>query len=787
MRAFATGALLVCAAPDLVHAADEGCTSVLSGRVIDVQTLDAVVGASVSVRTDRDREAKTGADGNYLLQDLCPGTAQVEVRRSGYQTHTESFGLNDGPNRHDYYLLTGSVDRVRVDGESLSEEERSARATSLLGEDELRSQRGRDLARTLEQLPGIRALGTGAVSKPIINGLTADRLLILQEGVRLESQDWGLDHAPEVDVYGAERVVVTKGAATVRYGPKAIGGVISLEPAPYPDAPGRIEGEGTGVAIANGRGGSANASVRARLSKAWAARAQASYRRTGSLDSPRYVLDNTGQEEFGFTGGVAWMPGRAKIELSVRGYQTTYGLFTRIRDESLDSFLDAQRLELPRLVDTFRFDYDFDRPNINSEHYQVRLGAEVPLGPRTSLDAFYAFQTDDRREFDTVRGSLEDFAQGAFRLDTHSLSASLEHQTGDFTLEPGILLEAQENAYEGFPFIPDYTRLGIGSFFIGRWVKARWEAEAGVRVDFQAYDNTIAPRGEAPGRDESLDYLSVTGSMGAVYDLGNDWSLRGQVATASRNPSPPELFADGPSVGVAGLQIGDPSLDIEYTLNVQSTLGVSKPRFHFQLTGYVQNFFNYVYLAPNIDEDGVPVTEATVVGELPTFNYRQTDARFWGFDGVLHAELPKLSFDTQASIVRARDLGEDRFLVFVPADRVSQRLTFELPSGPKVHDTYIYAEGTLTLRQTRFDIAADFTPPPQQYVLLNAGLGGTFDIGDQELIVSLEVQNATNALYRDYLSRLRYYADEPGVQAFLRMTIPFTLETGKQQKEQRTR
>ncbi len=768
--------LLLFALPATVRAADEGCSGVLSGTVTDVQTLEPVARARVSVRTDRDRWGETDAAGRYLIQDLCPGMARVEVTKAGYREHLERFEIQAGPNRHDFYLLTGTVDAVTVEGKARDEAERSARATEVLGADALRRQRGQDLAHSLESLPGVRVLGSGAVSKPIVNGLSADRLLILQEGVRLESQDWSLDHAPEVDAFGAERVVVTKGAATVRYGPKAIGGVLSLEPALYPDQPGRVEGEGTGVAIANGRGGAANASVRTRLSETWAARVQSSYRRVGALDSPRYVLDNTGQEEIGLTAGVEWSPNDAlRLELSGRLYRTTYGLFRRIRDTEIDSFLAEQARDLPSGVERFSFDYDFDRPFIEVGHDQVKLELEWTPSKRLRLKSFYAFQTDDRREFDTVRGPLRDAAQAALSLDTHSVATSLELSSERFVVEPGVLLTAQRNDYEGVPFIPDYTRLGVGAYLIGRYLRPRWEAEAGVRVDYQNYDNTLPGRtADQPATERTLDFLAFTGSAGAIFDLGDDWSFRGQVATASRNPSPPELFADGATIGLPGLQVGDSDLDLEYALNAQGTLRLLRDRFRLELTGYVHNFFNYIFLAPRIDENGEPIVEDEGVGFLPQFTFRQTDARFWGFDGALHAEAGVLGFDTRAAVVRARDLGRDEFLIYVPADRFSQRITFGLPDGPQVHDTFLYAEGAVTLRQTRFDLAADFTPPPEQYVLLNLGAGVTFDIAGQELILDLEVRNATNARYRDYLSRLRYYADEPGVQAFLRVSVPFS-------------
>src|SRR5690606_33922304 len=80
-------------------------------------------------------------------------------------------------------------------------------------------------------IAGVNILRTGSnIAKPVLNGLYGSRLLIVNNGVRHESQQWGLDHAPEIDPFSAQSITVIKNADAVRYGPDALAGVIVLVP-----------------------------------------------------------------------------------------------------------------------------------------------------------------------------------------------------------------------------------------------------------------------------------------------------------------------------------------------------------------------------------------------------------------------------------------------------------------------------------------------------------------------------------------------------------------------------
>ncbi|MEM6731315.1 MAG: Plug domain-containing protein, partial [Myxococcota bacterium] len=181
---------------------------------------------------------------------------------------------------------------IEVTGQKVERE--TVQAEEILDEQDLRSMRGTSVGEMLQYTPGVSAIRTGSNYVPIIHGMFANRVVVFHDGVRHASQNWGLDHAPEVDPFGAARIRIVKGATGVHYGPEAIGGAIVLEAPDYLDVPG-IEGESFVRGESNGRGGAGALVLRgnhAALPKlAW--RARISTKRLADLEAPENVIDNT--------------------------------------------------------------------------------------------------------------------------------------------------------------------------------------------------------------------------------------------------------------------------------------------------------------------------------------------------------------------------------------------------------------------------------------------------------------------------------------------------------------
>jgi iron complex outermembrane recepter protein len=200
---------------------------VFDGHVVDAVSHEPLAGALV--RLDGRIAADTDGAGRFLLQGVCPGSRQLEVELSGYVSSTQALDADGGAMAIELRLEPSESEVIVV--EAKAPKPVDMRATSELSGQALERTRGQGLSEALAAIPGVSQLRSGSgLAKPIVRGQFGRRLVMLVDSVRHRAQDWGLDHAPEIDPFVADSLTVVRGAAGVKYGPDAIGGALLVEP-----------------------------------------------------------------------------------------------------------------------------------------------------------------------------------------------------------------------------------------------------------------------------------------------------------------------------------------------------------------------------------------------------------------------------------------------------------------------------------------------------------------------------------------------------------------------------
>ena len=150
------------------------------------------------------------------------------------------------------------------------------------------------LGDALNSLSGVSSLNTGnTVVKPIVNGLHSSRVVIINNGVRMEDQEWGAEHAPNVDINSVGNLTLIKGAGALQYTGDAVGGVIVAEALKVP-VKDSLYGKTMLTAVSNGRGSSITSQLTKSNQNGWYASVQGTLKRFGDFEAPDYVLSNTG-------------------------------------------------------------------------------------------------------------------------------------------------------------------------------------------------------------------------------------------------------------------------------------------------------------------------------------------------------------------------------------------------------------------------------------------------------------------------------------------------------------
>ena len=207
------------------------------------------------------------------------------------------------------------------------------------------------LAKLLETIPGVSSISSGStIAKPVIQGMHSSRILLMNNGVRLESQSWGADHAPELDYTGSSMVEVVKGAECIRYGFGAMGGVVLLNDAPLPFGKEKItiHGKANVGYDTNARGGSGSASLEAGY-RQWGLRVHGMYTKGGDYHTADYILNNTGYNTISLSGALGFHNEHVTANLYSSLYYQRSGIYYAVRSLTSISSLSASSMVAPML------------------------------------------------------------------------------------------------------------------------------------------------------------------------------------------------------------------------------------------------------------------------------------------------------------------------------------------------------------------------------------------------------------------------------------------------------
>ncbi|MEM9982067.1 MAG: TonB-dependent receptor, partial [Bacteroidota bacterium] len=675
---------------------------------------------------------------------------------------------------------------------------------STLEEDDLRQTYGKSLGEALEHITGVNTLSTGAtIQKPMIHGLHSNRLVILNNGVRLESQRWGAEHAPEMDPFLAKQLSVVKGAAGVQYGAEAIGGVVIANPSTLPLAS-PWQGEMHLIGMSNGRQGVFSATLEKGSQKikglGW--RLQGTLKRGGDLQAADYSLTNTAHSEANFSVGVGWQNARWQTEIFYSYFSTTLGILRSAHIGNLDNLESAINRQEPFVTEDFS--YDINNPKQEVVHHLGKVHLQRTLKENLTLSAQYSFQFNRRSEFDIRRGGRSNIPALDLSLATQALDLDLAHKLGkNWQGGVGLNLSLQDN--ENIPgtgvrpIVPNYDRFTQGIYWYERFIGKRFDLEAGIRYDYQYLEvATFINRTELVKPDYQFSNTSFT--LGGTYYWSKYLTLQTNLTRAWRPPNISELFSQGLHHGSGiieeGLLYENGQLNLEINPENEqaykwiNTLTYQDTRFILEASAYYNYIRNFIFLSP-FD------TRLTIRGAFPVFTYQQTDADFFGLDINGQYEVYKnFSSRSKVSLLYARDIVRDDVIIHMPPYRFDQSFTYQPNRLGKIKKPYFTLQSIYTARQFRAprvvpisevtgltnqqvsDIQAegvyDFIGPPSDYWLFNWQMGGEFSLSEeQSLQVGFSVENVFNIAYRDYLNRFRYYADDLGRNFIIRLQYNF--------------
>lgn len=779
------------------------CDAVFLGEIKDFHDNTPIAGATVYIK-NLDKYKASDENGKFKIENLCKGQITLVISHIGCDTKTVTYTI-DGDVFKTIVLEHHIEELNEVSVKTtLAKKETTTAQETVLKSNVIRKYSNQSLGDALKEVPGVSSINTGnAIVKPMINGMHSSRLLILNNNVRLQDQEWGIEHAPNIDINSANQISVIKGSGALAYGGDAVGGVVVIKPAKtyLIDS---LFGKTVFGGQTNGRGYNVSTSLNKSFTSGWFASIQGSIKKNGDFETPDYVLTNTGLK----SNSVTLQAGKKTFE---SGFEVYYNyLFNEIgilRASHIGNIADlvtAINTQEPLVIEDFS--YDINSPKQEVTHHLVKALYYKRFKNFGKLNLQYDYQNNQRFEYDIRVGDDRNKAALDLNLQTHTLMADVQLDANlKRKINFGILGRYQNNFANPDTgvrrLIPDYDKYDLGTYATSEWeLNNNTTIDAGLRYDFNRIDAKKfyqTSRWEERGYDEDFadlviddlgtqlltnpvfDYHNLSAAAGISYEINTENSIIANYSLSSRPPNPSELFSDGLHHSAARIELGDLRLGQEISNRFATSYNLKKDNFNVQLEVFYNRINDFMYLRPT----GI---EQTIRGAFPVWEFEKIDAALYGIDlSANYTITDQVQWYNKSSYTKGDDIKENIDLIDIPAFNTINTITysnenwnsfsaslksewvFEQNNYPDFNfETYIAATDEMVL--------VDISTPPPAFHLLHFYSEATFNLSENtDLNIGLSVNNIFNTSYRAYLNRLRYFADDLGRNITLQLQINY--------------
>ena len=776
----------------------QNCNKKLSIQVIDLH--DGTPLENATVQTNG-LKGTTDSDGNLIFENLCEDTYVLTISHEDCESMVQTVDIRKDTFRKirlEHHL--NELEEIMV----ISDNRNNSRTLfeNKISKEVLNDYNSRTIGDVLKTITGVSTLNSGSyLSKPVINGLHSSRVILINSGVRLEDQDWGIEHAPSIDINSIDKISIIKGASALKYAGDALGGVIIADTS-REKLLDSIYGNITTSLQSNGRGGGVSTNYTKTNSNGWHYKFQGTFKKMGDHETPDYIMTNTGFYE----QNLSFKAGLNRID---HGFNVYYSFFSNrlgiLRSSHAHTAIDvinAIEDEVPNVIEDFSYDIKIPSQKISHHLIKVRGFKNFDFG---KLSMRYDFQSNDRKEYDIRRGGRNNPALD-LNLQTHSIALDLESKFDNSSnLKSGILARYQKN----FPdpatgvkrIIPDYKKYDFSLYSVyDKSISNNWFFEAGIRYDFShidAYKYYRSSLWEARNYDElfpefvvedlglntltnpKFTYNNISTNLGTRYSIDKSQNIYFNYSISSRKPNPSELFSEGLHHSSARIEIGDLSFTSEVGHNFSLTYNVANEKSNLTVNSFANYVDDFIYIIP---VDLMP----TIAGVFPYWEYKQDDAKLFGFDLKYDRQyFTNFFIGHQISIIKGYETDSDKPLINMPPVNLKNQISYGIP---ELNNLNLSLESEYVFRQNEypnnnFDVfiptedtyaTLDTSTPPGAYHLLNfaSSIGFKSENGGNYKI-NLRIENLLNNLYKNYLNRLRYFTHEMGRNIMLSVSYSY--------------
>lgn len=713
----------------------------LKGIVTDADDQSVIPFATVYI-PDLEKGSNTDIDGHYSLVGIPKGRYQLIISAIGFKTFSKTMTFPGEPTLNvELTHAAIEMDEVIVSTPFHKLQSENVMKVAQANVKKLKTQGAITLSDGISQIAGVETLSTGVgIGKPVIRGLSGNRVLVYTQGIRLENQQFGAEHGLGINDAGIESIEVIKGPASLLYGSDALGGVLYLNPEKF--APSNSSHADLNFDYyTNTDGTSANAGYKKSAERfkflvRGAHVSHADYKAGNGL-----YTTNSRFSEYDLKAGLAYHYDNFQSEIRYNFNHSEIGIPEEIAAQNRHRTPIFPYQELDNHILSFKNVLYFDTSSLD-----INLG--YTSNKRLEFEEHHHHEEEGHHDEEDHHEHSSEEAALDMRLRTLSYNIQYHFpKLGDFETIIGVQGMHQENENFGEELlIPDATTTDFGVMATSHYHMEKSDLQFGIRYDNRRIDTKLAgqPDGEFYFPALAKTYNSFNASAGYRFDILEEFIGRINIASGFRAPNLSELTSNGGHSGANRYEIGNSELKNEKNIQFDVSLEYNNRHIEVYVNGFYNTIDDYIYLQPT----------GEFIQENPVYQYNQNDSELYGGEIGIHLHphpIDWLHFESTFETVVGKLSDTDQYIPLIPANTLSNTFRVEF-QGKQFTDKYAFLTLKSTFNQNK---VGTFESPSQAYTLLNAGIGTSAKIFDLPIDFRITANNIFDTEYISHLSRLK--------------------------------
>ncbi|MDP6936515.1 MAG: TonB-dependent receptor [Candidatus Marinimicrobia bacterium] len=694
---------------------DVGASTDTEGKFYIVFDEGVIKEKQISIRMIGYKELIIPLDTSKLI--ICPGCLSQNIDLGEIFISTKSLEL-DSIHIHAHHNESDQISNISLSGEKLY--------NNLRG----------NIATTLSNQPNIGLSSLGVVtSKPVLRGFSSDRILLTKNGSEMgDLSQISIDHAITLEIAEVKEIEIIRGPKSLIYGPNAIGGVINTSTTGDPKV--RFEKFQSKVTLGGesfNRGAYGNLILYIPIENNQL-NISINKSSTQNQTSPIGELENTQSNATNYKLGITRYYQNSYINCIVENYNMDYGI-----PPSEEGHING--VDIVLIKNTFQLNYHHDISFFNMNQFDIKY-------------------------------NFIDYRHGEYESDYDFRSVGLANKThnGKFEMKSnhsilGSDFQIKQFSAEGFYWTPKTVELDMSIYGYLEKELANYDIMSSIRIGYLS----IQPR-KPMMKFSNLERNRVTNKQFAYYSSSigikrqlDHFEFGSWIMNTMRAPALEELYSDGPHLGTYSYEIGNPDLDLEKLIGIESSIIYRISPFSTSLTTFY-NYSPYFYQMskmgecnrPFIEGEDHPCAGADFIewgsgssGWLYKYETKAVESLIKGLEFNLNYEFNNFRISYDYSIVRGDDLTNDIPLPYINPDKH----IFKIGFNKGVMDYKLRLSGNQS--QNRLGEFEGFTP---SFLLVDFIIGHS----NNNQNFSIQLNNIFNVEYYNHLSKLKSIIPEPG-------------------------